>query len=213
MKELGLLHINNQSKYLMLYLKLMLAIIILLYNIIIISLFGYLFKIRQRFKNINNVSCKNHTSEKWNLLFDVCSLDIFHYSLANEVGYNIFNYSRSNRRLVVEACEISMIKFISSFINYRYRSLIPRYRYIYVIHTTRALQSHDLSRDGINSGSHTYVFDHTRTWRASPDERSTQWQHEHERRYTTSTHPFILTRWIWKDDYDGQMIFGGTLWA
>ena len=29
-------------------------------------------------------------------------------------------------------------------------------------------------------------------------------QHEHERRYT----PFTLTRWIWNDDYDGQMIFG-----
>ena len=33
-------------------------------------------------------------------------------------------------------------------------------------------------------------------------------QREHERRYTPFTHPFILTRRIWKDDYDGQMIFG-----
>ena len=33
-------------------------------------------------------------------------------------------------------------------------------------------------------------------------------QHKHERRYTPSTHTFILTRWIWNDDYDGQMIFG-----
>ena len=33
-------------------------------------------------------------------------------------------------------------------------------------------------------------------------------QHKHERRYTSWTHPFILTRRIWKDDYDGQMIFG-----
>ena len=33
-------------------------------------------------------------------------------------------------------------------------------------------------------------------------------QHEHERRYTPFTHPFILTRRIWKDDYDCQMIFG-----
>ena len=32
-------------------------------------------------------------------------------------------------------------------------------------------------------------------------------QHEHERRYTAFT-PFILTRRIRKDDYDGQMIFG-----
>ena len=33
-------------------------------------------------------------------------------------------------------------------------------------------------------------------------------QHKHERRYTPSKYPFILTRRIWKDDYDGQMIFG-----
>ena len=33
-------------------------------------------------------------------------------------------------------------------------------------------------------------------------------QHEHERRYTPVTHPFILTRRTWKDDYNGQMIFG-----
>ena len=39
-------------------------------------------------------------------------------------------------------------------------------------HATRALQSHDLSGEGINSGSHTYFFDHTRTWRVSPDEWS-----------------------------------------
>ena len=33
-------------------------------------------------------------------------------------------------------------------------------------------------------------------------------QHEHERRCTPFTHPFILTRRMWKVDYDGQMIFG-----
>ena len=33
-------------------------------------------------------------------------------------------------------------------------------------------------------------------------------QHNYERRYTPTTHPFILTRRLWKDDYDGQMIFG-----
>ena len=33
-------------------------------------------------------------------------------------------------------------------------------------------------------------------------------QHKHERRYTSSTYLFILTRRIWKNDYDGQMIFG-----
>ena len=33
-------------------------------------------------------------------------------------------------------------------------------------------------------------------------------QHEHKRRYTPFTHAFILTRRIWEDDYDGQMILG-----
>ena len=33
-------------------------------------------------------------------------------------------------------------------------------------------------------------------------------QHEYERLYTPFTHPFILTMWISKDDYGGQMIFG-----
>ena len=32
-------------------------------------------------------------------------------------------------------------------------------------------------------------------------------QHKHERRYTPSTHIFILTTRIWRYDYDGQMIF------
>ena len=40
-------------------------------------------------------------------------------------------------------------------------------------HASRALQSHDLSGEGINYGSHTF-FDHTRTWRASPYEGSAQ---------------------------------------
>ena len=34
-------------------------------------------------------------------------------------------------------------------------------------------------------------------------------QHKHERLYTPFTQPFILTRRIWKEDYDGQMIFRG----
>ena len=32
-------------------------------------------------------------------------------------------------------------------------------------------------------------------------------QQEHERRYTPFKQPFIPTRRIWKDNYDGQMIF------
>ena len=41
-------------------------------------------------------------------------------------------------------------------------------------HATRALQSHYLSGEWINFGSHTYFFVHTRTWRASPDQWSGQ---------------------------------------
>ena len=33
-------------------------------------------------------------------------------------------------------------------------------------------------------------------------------QHENERRYTPFTHSFILTRQLWKNDYDGQVMFG-----
>ena len=81
---------------------------------------------------------------------------------------------------------------------------------------TQALQSHDLSGEGINSGSHTYIFDHTTTttleglpgWMISPMPGPPPREYKHERRDTPSTHPFVLTRRRWKDDYDGQMIFG-----
>ena len=46
------------------------------------------------------------------------------------------------------------------------------------------------------------------SWGKSSMPRPPPWQHEHERRDTPFTQPFILTRRIWKDDYDGQMIFG-----
>ena len=36
-------------------------------------------------------------------------------------------------------------------------------------------------------------------------------QHKLERRYTPFRHTFILTRRIWEDDYDGQMIFGDLM--
>ena len=36
-------------------------------------------------------------------------------------------------------------------------------------------------------------------------------QHKDEWRYTFFTHLFILTRRIWNNDYDGQMIFGGLV--
>ena len=46
-------------------------------------------------------------------------------------------------------------------------------------HAARALQSHDLSGEWIKLWiTYIYFFDHTRTWRASPDEWSTQcWGH------------------------------------
>ena len=37
-------------------------------------------------------------------------------------------------------------------------------------------------------------------------------QHDHERRYTQFSHQFIPTRRIWKEHYNGQMIFG-TVWT
>ena len=45
-------------------------------------------------------------------------------------------------------------------------------------------------------------------WGTSSRPGSPPWQHEHEGRYTPVTHIFILKRRIWKDDYEGQMIFG-----
>ena len=66
----------------------------------------------------------------------------------------------------------------------------------YVTHGTRALQAHDLSGEGINSGSHTYFFDHTGPpqmrdkLNAGPPQR----QHKHEIRHTPSMHPFLTTQ-------------------
>ena len=79
---------------------------------------------------------------------------------------------------------------------------------------TRALQSHDLSGERINSRSHTYFYDHTRTWRASLDEGSAQYRSHFQDNTDMKDdtqwfmNQFNLTRRIWKDDCDGQMIFG-----
>ena len=64
----------------------------------------------------------------------------------------------------------------------------------------------------LNYGSHTYFFDHTRTWRASPDEWSAQCRGNlrdstNMKDNTLSTHSVIPTRRRWNGDYDGQMIF------
>ena len=61
-----------------------------------------------------------------------------------------------------------VISTSSSFLSFtHYLSKPLPYRCFYVIRDTWTLQSHDLSGEGINSGSYTYFFDHTRTWRAS----------------------------------------------
>ena len=77
------------------------------------------------------------------------------------------------------------------------------YRYLQAIHATRALQSHDLSGKGINSGSHTCFFDHTRTWRASPDEGSAQCRGHNRYNMDMNTHHPIQSNkanmkgWLW----------------
>ena len=50
---------------------------------------------------------------------------------------------------------------------------LPLIGALYVSHATRALQSHDLSGEGINSGLHTYCFDH-KDMEGLPDEGSAQ---------------------------------------
>ena len=67
-------------------------------------------------------------------------------------------------------------KKLGYYYNYNY-NLISLSKFnlpLYVTHATRALQSHNLSGEGVNFGSHTYVFDHTGTWRAYLDEGSDQ---------------------------------------
>ena len=80
-------------------------------------------------------------------------------------------------------------------------------------HGTRALQSHDLSGEGSKLWI-TYILfwphkdmEGLPGWVISPMPWPPPRYHKHERQYTPSTHS-IPTRWIWNDDYDGQMIFG-----
>ena len=80
-------------------------------------------------------------------------------------------------------------------------------------HATRTLESHNLSGEKIDFGSHTYFSDSQGhggppRWVISSMPGHPPRQHEHKRRYTPLTHPLLLTSWIWKDDYDGQVIFG-----
>ena len=81
-------------------------------------------------------------------------------------------------------------------------------------HAVRALQSHDLSGEGIKLWITDILFwphkdmEGLPGWVISPLPGPPPRQHKHERQYTPSTHSFIPTRRIWNDDYGGQMIFG-----
>ena len=81
-------------------------------------------------------------------------------------------------------------------------------------HAARALQSHDLSGEGIKLWITDILFwlhkdmEGLPGWVISPMPGPPPRQHNHERQSTPSTHPFIPTRRIWNNDYGGgQMIF------
>ena len=85
----------------------------------------------------------------------------------------------------------------------------------YVTHATRALQSHDLSGEEWNLG-HIILFrphedmESFPGWGISSMSGPPPRQHYHERRIHTIHTPIHSKkkRWIWKDSYGGQMIFG-----
>ena len=80
-------------------------------------------------------------------------------------------------------------------------------------HATRALQSHYLSGEGINSGSHTDFL--TTQGHGGPPRISDQPNagatseitHTWKARYTIHA-PIHSNKARWKDDYDGQIMFG-----
>ena len=107
-------------------------------------------------------------------------------------------------------------------VNYSYTSHLislckfnlPLIGTFYVTHAARALQSHDLSGEGIKLWI-TYILflphkdmEGLPGWVISPITGPPPRQHKHERQYTPSTHSVIPTRRIWNDDDDDQMIFG-----
>ena len=80
-------------------------------------------------------------------------------------------------------------------------------------HATQVLQSHDLSQGIWHLITHILFL--TTQGHGGPPRMSIisvpgppPRQHKHERWYTPPTNLFILTRRIWNDDCDGQMIFG-----
>ena len=105
------------------------------------------------------------------------------------------------------------VKCIKDFIFItHYLIYAPPFTYLYVTHAARALQSHDLSGEGIKLWI-TYIlfWPHKNMeglpgWMISPMPGPSPKQYKHERQFTPSTHSVIPTRRIWNDDYDGQMI-------
>ena len=83
---------------------------------------------------------------------------------------------------------------------------LPLIGSFYVTHAARALQSHDLSGEGIKLWITHILFWPHKDMESSPDEGSFQCrghlrrQHKHERQYTPGKHSFIPTRPIWNDD-------------
>ena len=86
---------------------------------------------------------------------------------------------------------------------------LPPFRYLYVTHAARTLQSHDLSEEEIKLWI-TYILfwphkykEGLLGWDISPMPGPPPRQNKHERQYTPS---IIPTRRIWNEDYNGQMI-------
>ena len=82
-----------------------------------------------------------------------------------------------------------------------------------LLRDSRALQSHDLSGEGINFGPHTYFFDHPRTLSASPDEGSVQCRgHLRDNTNMKDNTQHSRTHSLQQGEYermiDGHMIFG-----
>ena len=78
--------------------------------------------------------------------------------------------------------------------------------------------SHDLSGERIHSGSHTYFFDHTRTWRVSPDEWSAQVRGHlqdstNKKDHTHHAHTHSFQQGEYEMTIMAAKWYSGTLWA
>ena len=99
---------------------------------------------------------------------------------------------------------------------------LPLIGAFYVTHATRTLPSHDLSGEGINFELHTYFFDPTRTWRASPDEESAQcratsettwtWKKIHTVHVPIHSNKTNMKGWLWRPNYIWGLCWPKALW-